>query len=132
VNSLAGSSVEAGAARRAPRAVRATTLSLALLVFVSCFALTAAAQTFGAKNVQGHVLGAQGKAINGAIVYLKNSSSGDIKTYISTDSGFYQFVDLSANTDYTVWAAWQGKKSSTKTVSSFDTRKKIYIDLHIK
>lgn len=132
MNSVAGSSVKAGSAWPGRPFARAASLSLAMLVLVSCFAVTAAAQSFGVRNVQGHVLDAQGKDINGAIVYLKNSSSGDIKTYISTDQGLYQFVNLSANSDYTLWAAWKGKKSSTRTISSFDTRKKIYIDLHIK
>jgi hypothetical protein len=65
-------------------------------------------------------------------VYLQNSRNNDIKTFISGDDGSYRFAALSSDTDYTVWAAYQGKKSPSKPVSSFDTRKIIYVDLKIK
>jgi hypothetical protein len=90
------------------------------------------AQNFGFKQLNGKVLGAQDAPVNGAIVYLENTRNNDIKSYISEKDGGYHFADLSADTDYTLWAAFQGKKSPTKTISSFDTRKQVYIDLHIK
>ena len=89
-------------------------------------------QDFGQKNLQGKVLDAKDSPISGAIVYLQNSRNNDIKTFITEKDGVYRFAALSADTDYTVWAAWQGKKSPSKSVSSFDTRKQVYIDLHIK
>ena len=92
----------------------------------------ASAQQFGLRNLQGKVIGPDDKPLNGAIVYLQNSRNDDIKTFISTSTGEYRFAALSADTDYTVWAAYKGKKSSTKTVSSFDSRKLVTIDLHIK
>lgn len=92
----------------------------------------AGAQDFGIKNLQGKVFGAADAPINGAIVYLQNSRNNDIKTFISANDGAYRFAGLSADTDYTVWAAFKGKKSQSKTVSSFDSRKQVYIDLHIK
>jgi Carboxypeptidase regulatory-like domain len=92
----------------------------------------ASAQTFGLKNVQGKVLDGKNAPINGAIVYLENKRNDDIKTFISTSNGTYRFADLSADTDYALWAAYHGRKSSQKTLSSFDTRKQIDIDLKIK
>ncbi|MGA7524904.1 MAG: carboxypeptidase-like regulatory domain-containing protein [Acidobacteriaceae bacterium] len=92
----------------------------------------ASAQTFGLKNVQGKVLSGKDAPINGAIVYLENKRNDDIKTFISTSTGSYQFAGLSADTDYSLWAAYHGRKSSQKTVSSFDTRKIVNIDLKIK
>ncbi|HZZ38688.1 MAG TPA: carboxypeptidase-like regulatory domain-containing protein [Acidobacteriaceae bacterium] len=92
----------------------------------------AGAQSFGLKNVQGKVLNGQDAPINGAIVYLENKRNNNIKTFISTDNGSYRFADLPADTDYSLWAAFHGKKSSQKTVSSFDTRKQVNIDLKIK
>jgi hypothetical protein len=92
----------------------------------------AGAQSFGLKNVQGKVLDGQDAPINGAIVYLENKRNNNIKTFISTDNGSYRFADLAADTDYSVWAAFHGKKSAQKTVSSFDTRKQVNIDLKIK
>ena len=89
-------------------------------------------QDFGLKNLQGKVFDAKDTPISGAIVYLQNSRNNDVKTFISGNDGAYRFAALSADTDYSVWAAYKGKKSPTKSVSSFDTRKQVFIDLHIK
>jgi len=93
---------------------------------------TGRAQNFGLKNLQGKVYDANDAAISGAIVYLKSSRNNDVKTFLSEKDGTYRFAGLSADTDYSVWAAWHGEKSPTKTVSSFDTRKQVFIDLKIK
>jgi Carboxypeptidase regulatory-like domain len=89
-------------------------------------------QDFGLRNLQGKVLDGKDAPINGAIVYLDNSRNNDIKTFISGADGSYRFAALSDDTDYTLWAAYKGKKSPTKTISSFDTRKLVIVDLHIK
>jgi hypothetical protein len=90
------------------------------------------AQDFGVKQLQGKVFSSSEAPLSGAIVYLENSRNNDIKSYITETDGGYHFADLSADTDYTVWAAFKGKKSAVKTVSSFDSRKNVFIDLHIK
>ncbi|MGA8531275.1 MAG: carboxypeptidase-like regulatory domain-containing protein [Acidobacteriaceae bacterium] len=118
---------KARASRREPGArmvVWAAALAMLLPV--------AGAQTFGLKNVQGKVLDGKDAPINGAIVYLENKRNNDVKTFISTSTGSYRFADLSADTDYSLWAAYHGRKSSQKTLSSFDTRKEIDVDLKIK
>jgi len=102
---------------------------LLLMALAPC---TARAQDFGLRNLQGKVFDGKDAPIKAAIVYLQNSRNNDIKTFISGDDGSYRFAALSSDTDYTVWAAYQGKKSPSKPVSSFDTRKIIYVDLKIK
>lgn len=119
------------AAAGAPR-MRYAGLLVAMVVLLAALMPAAGAQNFGIKNLQGKVFGADDAAINGAIVYLQNSRNNDVKTFISAKDGSYQFAGLSADTDYTVWAAYKGRKSGSKTVSSFDSRKQVYIDLHIK
>lgn len=114
------------------RRMRYAGLLLAAIVLLAGLTPAAGAQNFGIKNLQGKVFGADNAAISGAIVYLENSRNNDVKTFISGKDGAYQFAGLSADTDYTVWAAYRGKKSGSKTVSSFDSRKQVYIDLHIK
>ena len=104
----------------------------AVLMVLAALLPAGRAQSFGLKNVQGKVLDGANAPINGAIVYLDNKRNGNIKTFISTSDGSYRFADLSADTDYSLWAAFHGRKSSQKTVSSFDSRKQINIDLHIK
>ncbi|HSY01284.1 MAG TPA: carboxypeptidase-like regulatory domain-containing protein [Acidobacteriaceae bacterium] len=119
---------------RKPRHLRCTSLAITLLAIVALVLVAprASAQDFGVKQLQGKVFTAQDSPIGGAIVYLQNSRNNDIKSYISDKDGAYHFADISADTDYTVWAAFQGKKTPTKTVSAFDSRKKVFLDLHMK
>ena len=125
---------EPGAGRLVPCVVRSKVraLSLCAVMMLLLSATFAGAQQFGLRDLQGKVIGENDKPLNGAIVYLQNSRNNNIKTFISTNTGEYRFAALAADTDYTVWAAYKGRKSPTKTVSSFDTRKLITIDLHIK
>ncbi|MGC2637460.1 MAG: carboxypeptidase-like regulatory domain-containing protein [Acidobacteriaceae bacterium] len=116
---------------RLPKA-RGTWLVCAALLFIATAVPVVRAQDFGVKQLNGKVLGAQDAPLSGAIVYLENSRNNDIKSYITENDGGYHFANLSADTDYTLWAAYKGKKSATKTISSFDTRKQVFIDLHIK
>ncbi len=105
--------------------------AVALTLMVALMPL-AGAQDYGLKNLQGKVFDAKDATIQGAIVYLQNSRNNDVKTFISGSDGSYRFAALSADTDYTIWAAYKGKKSPTKEVSSFDSRKQVYLDLHFK
>ena len=121
------------AGRRLRRAgLRLAIQTVTILALLAVLMPAAGAQNFGIKNLQGKVLGAADAPLSGAIVYLQNSRNNDVKTFISNKDGGYQFAGLSADTDYTVWAAYKGRKSSSKTVSSFDSRKQVYLDLHIK
>lgn len=67
-----------------------------------------------------------------AIVYLKNTRTLAVKTFIADKSGAYRFSSLSPNVDYEVYAEQNGKRSDTKTLSNFDSRKVAYINLRIK
>jgi hypothetical protein len=66
-----------------------------------------------------------------AIVYLKNSKTHAIKTYITANDGRYRFPALAMNTDYEIYAEHEGKRSDTKTLSSFDSRRQASITLRI-
>jgi hypothetical protein len=83
------------------------------------------------KSVQGRVVGAGNQPQSGAIVYLKNDRTNDIKSFISTTDGSYRFGQLSPDIDYEVWAEYQGKKSPIKTVSSFDSKKILSYELKV-
>jgi hypothetical protein len=65
-------------------------------------------------------------------VYLKNSKTMAVKTFIAGQDGTYRFNALSPNVDYEVYAEHNGKKSDAKTLSSFDSRKTANIHLKIK
>ncbi len=69
----------------------------------------ATAQT-GQKTVEGKVVGSSNKPKSGAIVYLRNTKTDDIKSFISTADGSYRFGQLSPDVDYEIWAEYQGRK----------------------
>jgi hypothetical protein len=66
-----------------------------------------------------------------AIVYLNNTKTLAVKTFITDQNGNYRFPGLAPNVDYEVFAEYHGKKSDRKTLSSFDSRQKPYINLRI-
>jgi hypothetical protein len=81
--------------------------------------------------VQGKVMDHSDAPVKGAVVYLKDGHSLSVKSFIADDQGEYRFGQLSQNTDYEIWAESNGKKSSVKTISSFDTKNQFYINLKI-
>ena len=83
------------------------------------------------RTLVGTVLTADDAPVPNAIVYLKNMKTRTIKTYIAGKDGGYQFNGLSPNIDYEFYAEADGRKSSNKTLSSFDSRPKATINLHI-
>jgi len=83
------------------------------------------------RTVQGRILDGSGAALKGATVYLKDGHSLAVRSYIAADDGGYRFGQLSQNTDYQVWAESDGKKSAVKTISSFDSKAQVTIDLKI-
>jgi hypothetical protein len=111
------------------RMIRAASLMFAALLALGA---TGHAQNANLKTVQGKVLASGEKPLSSAVVYLQNSGTKDIKTFISTGDGSYRFGEISGDADYTLWAVWKSRKSNTKDISSFDSRKSFTIDLHIK
>ena len=83
------------------------------------------------RSVQGVVNAADDKAVNGAVVYLENTKSMQIRSFITQKDGSYYFHDLSPDVDYKLRAEYQGGSSSTHTLSSFDSSKNVFINLKI-
>ena len=83
------------------------------------------------RTVQGKVTDKGEAAINGAVVYLKDDHTLAVKSFISEPDGGYRFGQLSSGTDYELWAEGNGKKSPTKTISSFDSKNSFQINLKI-
>ena len=79
----------------------------------------------------GRVVDHQDTALANAVVYLTNTRTRAVKTYIVGQDGAYRFPSLSPNIDYEVYAQYNGRKSDTKTVSQFDNRQTVNINLKI-
>lgn len=79
----------------------------------------------------GKVLDKHDNPLSEAVVYITNTRTRAVKTYIVGPDGGYRFPALSPNIDYEVFAEYQGHKSETKTVSQFDNRSQVFINLKI-
>jgi hypothetical protein len=106
--------------------------------FLSTPALAAPAQLFGrdtkkdtSRLLTGKVLDASDNPLPNAVVYLTNTHTRSVKTYIVAADGAYRFPALQPSIDYEVYAQYNNRKSGTKTVSQFDDRKQVYISLKI-
>jgi hypothetical protein len=111
---------------------------MSVLVAVAVFSMALAGHAAPDKKdkqqgrlLSGKVLDKQDNPVVNAIVYLTNMRTHAVKTYIVGQDGTYRFPGLS-NVDYEVYAQESGRKSDTRSVSQFDDRSQIYIDLRIK
>ena len=113
---------------------KAAILLGSLCIVASCTVVTpvAAAQDASKmRTVEGRVTDKGGTALKGATVFLKDGHTLAVRSYLSGDDGGYRFGQLSPNTDYQVWAESEGRKSSVKTISSFDSKQQVTLDLKI-
>jgi Carboxypeptidase regulatory-like domain len=83
------------------------------------------------KVLLGKVLDAGDNPLAGSVVYLTNTRTRAVKTYIAGKDGDYRFPGLTENTDYEVYAQYQGHKSDTKSLSQFDSRATVNVNLKI-
>jgi len=83
------------------------------------------------RTLTGQVTDKADAPLPGAIVYLQNTRTQAVKTFITDSGGNYRFSSLSPNVDYQVRAEYQGHKSDTKTLSSFDSRSNVVMHLKI-
>jgi len=79
----------------------------------------------------GKVLDHRDNPLPNAVVYVTDTRTRAVKTYIVGADGLFRFPALSANVDYEVYAQLDGKTSDTKRVSQFDDRKVVTVVLKI-
>jgi Carboxypeptidase regulatory-like domain len=74
----------------------------------------------------GKVVDKEDAPIPGAVVYLKNTHTNTVRTYIADDAGLFRFGNLAQDTDYELWAESSGTRSKSRQISSFDNGAKFY------
>ena len=103
-----------------------------VLVLMLVMAIGASAQKGSTgRLLTGKVIDRQDNPLPNAVVYLTDSRTRAVKTYIVGQDGAYRFPAMSAAVDYEVYAQFNGKKSDTKTVSQFDNRQAVNINLRV-
>jgi len=81
------------------------------------------------RTVHGIVLDKSDNPVSESVVYLKNVRTNIVRTLYTDDSGKYRFSGLDPNVDYEIYAQKADTKSATRTVTTFDNRKDITLNL---
>lgn len=114
---------------------------LALILFASALAVLAMQWTnqkkdkprdTSVRNVAGVVLQPDGKPAPQAVVQLKNMKNLQIRSYIASDEGKYQFQGLSSSVDYELAATYHDMASPKRQLSIFDTRLDAVVNLQLE
>ena len=83
------------------------------------------------RAIEGTVLSEEGSPVPGAIVQIKDLKTLQVRSYIAQKDGKYQFWGLSNDVNYEVRALAGGLASKSKTVSIFNSRSKVKLDLKL-
>ena len=84
------------------------------------------------RTVRGVVADKSDSPISGSVVFLKNLRTNSVRSSYTDDTGSYRFSGLDPNADYELHAEKEGAKSTTRSVSSLDSRKDIVLNLKIE
>jgi hypothetical protein len=106
--------------------------SFALLLLAALAAAQGSKREAELRTVRGVTMDRSDSPVSSAVVFLKNTRSNTIRSYISDDQGNYRLSGLDPNIDYEVHAEKDGAQSATRTVSSFDNKKEIVLNLKIE
>ena len=83
------------------------------------------------RTVRGTVLDKDENELPGGVVQLKNMKTQIVKTYIAQEKGEYRFSGLDPNVDYEIHAEKETMTSTKRTISNFDNRKDIVVNLKV-
>jgi Carboxypeptidase regulatory-like domain len=84
------------------------------------------------RAVSGRVVNSQDQPLAKAVVYLKDTKTLAIRSYITQEDGAFHFSGLGPNVDYEVYADFQGARSNVKTLSAFDEHKQTMFTLKVR
>ncbi len=84
-----------------------------------------------ARSVEGAVKDDNDNFIDGAVVKLKDMKTMQVRSFITKADGKYRFTGLRKDIDYELRADFQGRSATPKTVSVFDARKLVILNLKL-
>ncbi|MGC1415139.1 MAG: carboxypeptidase-like regulatory domain-containing protein [Candidatus Acidiferrum sp.] len=84
------------------------------------------------RTVHGVVLDKSENLVSESVVFLKNTRTNVVRSSYTDNTGKYRFSGLDPNVDYEIHAEKAGTTSATHTVSSFDSRKDITLNLKME
>jgi hypothetical protein len=84
------------------------------------------------RRVRGSVKEPDGSPAGGAVVKIKNMKTLSVRSYITKDDGKYSFGSLRMDAEYRLQAEHQGRVSNVRTLSVFDERKDVTVDLRLE
>ena len=115
-----------------------------LLLFSVCFSLSASLSypqaqtpvvgppgTITSRSIEGTVLSKAGAPIPEAIVLLTDTKTLQVRSFIAQNDGKFHFYGLSTDINYIVRAESNGMTSPRKTVSVFDSKKVVKLNLKL-
>jgi len=106
-------------------------LVMGVLLFASFAGAQEAKHESQLRSVHGIISDKADTPIPTAVVFLKNTRTNAVRSYIADETGNYRFSGLDPNTDYELHAEKDGAKSPTRTISSFESRKEIVVNLKL-
>jgi Carboxypeptidase regulatory-like domain len=115
--------------------VFALAAALSFTVAASVWGFRAAAETTKVpklRTIEGVVCRDDGTPVQGAVVYLQDSKSLAVKSYLSDEQGEFHFRRLSMSADFDLWAEMNGKRSKTKSISQFNSKTDLQYRLKVK
>ena len=83
------------------------------------------------RSVQGVVRNASEQVLEGAVVKLKDTKSAQVRSFVTQTDGTYRFYGLSTNIEYQIWADHADMTSNPRTLSVFDSRRQILLELKV-
>jgi hypothetical protein len=117
---------------RKMRSIRILTACLFLLTLLGAIPSYAKEKdTTPGRLLAGKVLDRQDNPVPNAVVYVTDTRTRAVKTYIVGPDGTFRFPALASNVDYEVYAQFNGKSSDTKRVSQFDDHKVVNLVLRV-
>ena len=103
-----------------------------LLPSPQAWAASSQLKTPAERTVLGTVVNGSGQPLDKAVVYLQDQKTQIIRSYVTVNGGQFHFNQLSADTDYEVWAEVNKVRSKRKFVSMFSSHVKFTYKLKIK